>query len=234
MIWNLAKKITLLDVETDSTVPIIGMQFMNPFCPALVTCSLEGKFRVWALHTPLVAPQRAKHDESINFSKQEEFETAVVGELFVPDEAIGILYGANQISIDQNKAGARTLLVQIPESKRCVCILTPHGHRLHCISQLSSNGYFATCGAGSEVLLWKASSIACMKSFTMLVKQLLFSRNNLTLNQAGNSVFEPTSLFIIRKIYIRVHSRWQSFAGKGRLRPQSYQRGCNFGDLPTQ
>ncbi len=194
------------------------MQFMNPFCPALVTCSLEGKFRVWALHTPLVAPQRAKHDESINFSKQAEFET-YVGELFVPDEAIGVLYGANQISIDSNKADARTLLVQIPESRRCVSVLTPHGHRLHCISQLSSNGYFATCGAGNEVLLWKASSIACVKSFTMLVNHLQFTRNPLTLNQADNSLFESTVLFPCWKIHIRVHSRWQGSAGKSCLCP---------------
>ncbi len=162
------KKIAILDVETDSSIPIIGMQILIPFCPALVTCSLEGKFRVWALHTPLVAPQRAKHDESIDFSKQEDFET-VVGELFVPDAAIGILYGANQKAMDQNIAGARTVLIQIPESKRCVCILEPHGHRIHCISKISSNGYFATCGAGCEVLLWKASSIACVKSFSMSV-----------------------------------------------------------------
>jgi hypothetical protein len=169
LIWHLIKKITLLDVETDSSIPIVGMQFLTPFCPALVTCSLEGKFRVWALHTPLVAPQRAKHDESIGFSKQVDFETAVVGDLFVPDAAIEILYGANQKVIDQNIAGARTVLIQIPESKRCVCILEPHGHRIHCISQISSNGYFATCGAGSDVLLWNASSIACVKTFKMLV-----------------------------------------------------------------
>jgi WD40 repeat protein len=169
IIWHLTKKTTLLDIETDSSIPIIGMQFLNPFCPALVTCSLEGKFRVWALHTPLVAPQRAKHDESIGFSKQVEFETAIVGDLFVPDAAIDILYGANHKVIDQNIAGARTLLIQIPESKRCVCILEPHGHRIHCISQLSSNGYFATCGAGSDVLFWSAASIACVKTFKMSV-----------------------------------------------------------------
>jgi WD40 repeat protein len=167
LIWSSLKKIILLDVETDSSIPIIGMQFLIPYCPALVTCSLEGKLRVWALHTPLVAPQRAKHDDSIVFLEQVDFETAIVKGLFVPDEAIGILYGANQISIDQNKGGARTVLIQIPESKRCVCILEPHGHRIHCISQVSSNGLFATCGAGSDVLLWNSSSIACVKAFTM-------------------------------------------------------------------
>ncbi len=171
------KKIVLLDVETDSSIPIIGMQFLVPYCPALVTCSIEGKFRVWALHTPLVAPQRAKHDESIDFSKQAEFET-VVGELFVPEAAIGILYGANQKSMDQNIAGARTVLIQIPESKRCVCILEPHGHRIHCISKISSNGYFATCGAGCTVLLWNASLIACVKAFSMSVKDFISPKLN--------------------------------------------------------
>ena len=173
LIWNLVKKIILLDIETDPSIPIIGMQFLIPYCPALVTCSLEGKFRVWALHTPLVAPQRAKHDENIDFSKQVDFET-VVGNLFVPDAAISILYGANQKTIDQNIASARTVLIQIPESKRCVCILEPHGHRLHCISQISSNGYFATCGAGDQVLLWNASLIACVKTFSMSVTESNF------------------------------------------------------------
>jgi len=171
LVWDLLKKITLLDVETDSSIPIIGMLFLVPFCPALVTCSMEGKFRVWALHTPLVAPQRAKHDESIGFSHQMEFETAIVEGLFVPDEAIDILYGANQTSIDENRAGARTLLIQIPESKRCVCILEPHGHRIHCITQMSTSGYFATCGAGNAILLWHSQRIACVKSFPMSVKQ---------------------------------------------------------------